>query len=99
MKIENPPESNITNTEFSLDKFDEVLSRTGIIHGDTGYVYIPKHVSHNVPPAFVEWKDKLQQGEKLPQGKYFRRQEAVRFWLNSMVSKNLKFSTVHVESC
>lgn len=96
MEIESPPESAIIHTEFDSASFNEAIFRSGITRGETGYVYIPKHMPEHVPPAFVEWKDKLQQGEKLPQGKYFRRQEIVRFWLNSMVSKNLKFSTVHV---
>lgn len=97
MKIENPPESTITNTEFSPELLDQFLSRSAITRGDTSYVYIPKPISHNVPQAFVEWKDKLQQGEKFPQGKYFRQQETIRRWLNSINTKNVKYTTLHVD--
>lgn len=83
------------NTEFSPEKFEEILSRSGITRGETSYVYIPKYVPHNVSPAFVEWKDRLKQGEKFPQGKYFRQQESSRRWLNAIKTKNVKSTTLH----
>lgn len=85
------------NTEFSPEKFEEILSRSGITRGETSYVYIPKYVPRNVPPAFVEWKDRLNQGEKFPRGKYFRKKEATRRWFNAIRTHNIKFTTLYAD--
>lgn len=47
-------------------------------------------------PAFSYWGKKLIKGEKLPRGKYFRKEEILRKWTSIDLTKS-KQTTVHVD--
>lgn len=46
-------------------------------------------------PAFSYWKHKLNSGEKLPRGKYFRKEEVLRKWAKITFTQTRQ-TTVHV---
>ncbi|EKS5411717.1 hypothetical protein QB953_004477 [Salmonella enterica] len=46
-------------------------------------------------PAFSYWSRKLTPGEKLPRGKYFRKEETLRQWTSISLAQS-KQITVHV---
>lgn len=47
-------------------------------------------------PAFKGWSQRLTSGEKLPRGKYFRKEERIRALLNTRLD-TVKITSFHVQ--
>ncbi|QXB24174.1 hypothetical protein [Lelliottia amnigena] len=40
-------------------------------------------------PAFKDWSKRLALGEKLPRGKFFRKEELMRAWINAPMPSSI----------
>ncbi|EBG8282926.1 hypothetical protein FJL53_22340 [Salmonella enterica subsp. enterica] len=65
-----------------------------VFRDNASVMYIGETYKGN--PAFKDWSQRLTLGEKLPRGKYFRREERIRALLNTRLD-TVKITTFHVQ--
>lgn len=87
--IETPSETKIEAAQQSLTP-DMIKS---VFRGNASVMYVGEIYKGN--PAFKDWSQRLSLGEKLPRGKYFRKEERIRALLNTR-QDTVKFTTFHV---
>ncbi|EBZ6776901.1 hypothetical protein GQG94_004601 [Salmonella enterica] len=64
-----------------------------VFRGNASVMYIGEIYKGN--PAFKDWSQQRTFGEKLPRGKYFRKEERIRALLNARLD-TVKITTFHV---
>ncbi|HBP7197174.1 hypothetical protein GFB57_25625 (plasmid) [Citrobacter sp. S39] len=88
--IETPSEAKIDVTPHSFTP--EMVK--SVFRDNASVMYIGEIYKGN--PAFKDWSQRLTLGEKLPRGKYFRKEERIRALLNTRLD-TVKITTFHVQ--
>jgi len=84
INIESPHEISLASEAYSVSP-DVIQSA---FRGQASVMTIAEMNKGN--PAFTDWSKRLSYGEKLPRGKYFRKQESIRFWFSSNLHQSYK---------
>ncbi|TNV09125.1 hypothetical protein FH968_23460 [Buttiauxella sp. B2] len=82
--IESPPETVLSTQPYPITP-DLIES---MFRGKASVMVIGEINKGN--PAFKDWSKRLSYGEKLPRGKYFRKQEESRLWFYSFLHQSYK---------
>lgn len=86
--IEAPHETSLASEAYSFSP-DMIQS---VFRGQASVTLIGEINKGN--PAFTDWSKRHSDGETLPRGKYFRKEERIRSMLNTRISQ-VEYTTIH----
>lgn len=87
--IESPSEASLGAQPYSV-KPDVMKS---IFRGNASVMFIRE--AHKGNPAFKDWSKRLTYGEKLPRGKFFRKEEKIRSLLSAPIP-SVQCASIHL---